>query len=263
MILAIERFILNRIYKLKVLEQKLQRHSGYKKNSIIAWKKQSKLSWRTVVKILNELQVYTELEIRAAFRSIVEKNHDLFHAPNTFIIPFGETGKSGDKMLYEFRKAVPHLASKIIEKYEIVEKFNANLIFLDDIIGTGYQSTSYIFSSINQLLNTSNTSYLITIYSTPQGVFAVQETGFRVLQHELLDETKHFYLSEICNVFTAEEKAFLDDLIYKLIDKSNRYHLGLLVAFHYSTPDNTMPIIWKNQNERDKMHWSALLPKDF
>ena len=259
----LEAFILTLVFKLEVFEEKLSRYSGYQKGSIIKWKKQSRTSWKTVIKILKELQIYTELEIRAAFREVVQNNSALFYDANTFIVPFGKTGKSGDKMIYEFRRALPNLESKIIEKYEIVEKSNSNLIFLDDIIGTGYQSTSYIYSSLYQLLNPSNTSYLITVCSTPQGVYEVQQAGFRVLQHTLLDETRHFYLNENCGVFSAKEKEFLAYLNYQLIEKENRYHLGLLLAFHYSTPDNTMPIIWKNQKEPGKMTWAALLPRDF
>lgn len=263
MFAKIETFFLNLIYKLDSFEDKLSRYSGYKRGSLIKWKKQSNASWKTVIKILRELQIYTELEIRAAFRDLAEKHFDLFHDEKTFIVPFGKTGKSGDKMIYEFRRALPHLEPKIIEKYEVVEKSNSNLIFLDDIIGTGYQSTSYIYSSLYQVLNPSNTSYLLTICSTPQGVYEVQQAGFRVLQHNLLDETKHFYLNENCGVFSPKEKEFLKFLNYQLIDIENRYHLGLLLAFHYSTPDNTMPIIWKDQDEHDKLQWKALLPREF
>lgn len=259
----LKRFFLNLLYNLDYYENKLSKYSGYKKGLLLKWKEQSDVSWKTAIKILKELKIFNEVEIRDAYRQMVEKHHELFHAANTFIVPFGPTGKSGDKLLYDFRRAVPELANKIIEKYEITEKTNSNLIFLDDIIGTGYQATTYITGSIQQMLTTSNTNYLMTICSTPQGVFEVQQTGFRVLSFNLLDEKLHYYLDEICKVFTEKEKEFLKKLNYQLIPKTHRYHLGLLLAFHYSTPDNTMPLIWKDQNESDKLLWTALLPREF
>lgn len=259
----LKRFILNLIYGLSSYEVKLSKYSGYKSDSIIDWKEQSDIPWKTIVKLLSELKIYNELEIRDAYREIVTNHRDLFYSDNTFIVPFGKTGKSGDKLLYEFRRAIPELESKIIEKYEIVNKPKSNLIFLDDIIGTGDQATGYIYGSINQFITSSNTNYLLTICSTPQGIFEVQKTGFRVLTHNLLEEKLNYYLGDKCKVFTKEEKLILNNLIYKLIDRENRYHLGLLIAFHYSTPDNTMPIIWKDQNEENQFKWKALLPREF
>lgn len=258
----IRRYFLNFFYNLDAYEVKLSKYSGYKRDSIIDWKEQSNISWKTVIKILSELKIYNEIEIRDAYRQLVLTHRDLFYSENTFIVPFGKTGKSGDKLLYDFRRAIPDLENKIIEKYEIVEKKNSNLIFLDDIIGTGSQASTYITGSIQQLLTTSNTNYLLTIFATPQGVFEVQQTGFRVLTHELLEEKFNYYLDDICTVFLFEEKKLLSELNYKLISRKNRYHLGLLISFHYSTPDNTMPIIWKNQLQSDNK-WNALLPRDF
>jgi hypothetical protein len=255
----LKRFFLNLFYDLDTYEAKLSKYSGYRKDTIVEWKEQSSISWRTVVKILSELKIYNEVEIRDAYRQLVQKHHELFYADNTFIVPFGKTGKSGDKLLYDFRR----LENRIIEKYEIVEKTHSNLIFLDDIIGTGSQASTYITGSIQQLLTTTNTNYLLTICSTPQGIFEVQQTGFRVLTHNLLEEKLNYYLDEICTVFKIEEKKLLKELNYNLIPKEHLYHLGLLISFHYSTPDNTMPIIWKNQNESDRSKWTALLPRDF
>jgi hypothetical protein len=259
----IKRFFIKHFYSLDSYEKKLSKYSGYKKETIIDWKEQSNLSWKTTIKILNELKIYNEIEIRDAYRQLVEIHKELFYADNTFIIPFGKTGKSGDKLLYEFRRAIPDLENKIIEKYEIVNKNNSNLIFLDDIIGTGYQAATYITGSIQQLQTSTNINYLLTICSTPQGIYEVQQTGFRVITHNLLEESLNYYLGEICNIFNMEEKQLINKLNYQLISPNHRYHLGLLLSFHYSTPDNTMPIIWKNQDEPNGRKWTALLPRDF
>lgn len=263
MIKKVKSYFLNFFHNLDQYEQKLAKYSGYEKGSIIDWKNQTGASWKTIKKILSELQIFNENDIRSAYREMVSKHKELFYSENTFIVPFGPTGKSGEKLLYDFRKAIPDLEKKIIEKYEIVEKTNSNLIFLDDIVGTGFQATNYITSSIQQFMTTSNKPYLLTICSTVQGIYEVQQTGFRVLSFNLLEEKKHYYLDESCLVFDKSEKEFLNILNYQLIDKRNRYHLGLLLAFHYSTPDNSMPIIWKNQNEEKKLKWKALLPREF
>jgi hypothetical protein len=70
-------------------------------------------------------------------------------------------------------------------------------------------------------------------------------------------------------VFDQKEKAQLKCINGKLIQVgSAKYDKGLLLAFYYAVPNNTMPIIWKegqkyNDNSGNTRNWFALLPRKY
>ena len=64
--------------------------------------------------------------------------------------------------------------------------------------------------------------------------------------------------------FTSDERADLVALNERL--GQNFFVMGLSVAFYYSSPDNTMPLIWRDGREyKDaagrENSWFALLPR--
>lgn len=80
--------------------------------------------------------------------------------------------------------------------------------------------------------------------------------------HEL--EFNHYH--ENNRNFNSNEKNALLKLNQQL--GQNAFDQGLLVAFHHSTPNNTMPFIWKdgfkyvNENGQQDF-WFALLPRSY
>src|SRR4051812_14349210 len=109
--------LIDKIYffwkKGKSIEAKLAAYQGYRHNSIVNWKRQTGLPWSIIFKILNNVEIYTAPRIRAAIRQIVDDHEGVFSSENCFITGFGNAGKSGDIILYDFSHTIDINQSKI------------------------------------------------------------------------------------------------------------------------------------------------------
>lgn len=254
-------------YSCTKFDSKLIKYQAYRPGTIITWKKQMPLSWATIKKILFELKIYDSPQIRSILRSLVSNNSALFNQHDCYITNFGEKGKSGDLVLYELTHAMPHLRNKVIEPWEIAGlPANSTIVFVDDLIGTGRQSFDYITETLNRFLNASHKTYLLCLCATTDGHSRVVEnTSFDVISAE----TPKQYLIDGASTFIENEKAQLTNLnAFLSTETSNDFNMGLLIAFYYGVPNNTMPIVWKDKfkyiNHMGKRkEWFALLPRSY
>lgn len=253
------------------LENKLMRCQNYSHNSIISWKAQTDLNWFQTIKFLKAIKVFDASSIRSTIHDIVSRNEELFNRPNLFITSFGSEGKSGSKIAYEFRHTKLINEKKFINAWDLTRlPESSTVIFVEDLIGTGTQSTEYILDKLNLLLNPSSEPFLLTICATPEGIEKVRsETNFQVINGIELVENEYQYLSQSCNYFNSKEKDKLIKLNSSLKTVGRRdFDKGLLVTFHYSPPNNSMPILWKHnfpyKNLRgEEKNWLALLPREY
>ena len=266
--------IIDKIYLLwkngRDLEMKFAAFQGYRPNSIIEWKRQTNLSWPLTIKLLRKFEIYNAPRIRTLIKTVVEDYEHLFLRENCFITGFGNTGKSGDIILYDFSHSRIN-QSKIIKTWEIQNlPSSSTIIFVEDIIGTGTQSVEYITDKLNLLLAPSHKPYLFSLCASPQGIQKVRDnTNFDVIFGQLLDESTHQFYHESCNYFTSKEKVKLEKVNSLLKRKGSfDFDLGLLIAFYFTIPNNSMPIFWKDSytyldKKGNKQNWKALLPRQF
>jgi len=260
-----------RLYNFDNIEKKLTIFNGYKRDSIIKWKNSSEISWKLTKKILENLTIYSSKDIRDMLRDIVKGNEELFTRKNLYITSFGNVGKSGDLILYEFTHAMDQFKRKVIETWELTGlPEGSTVIFLDDLIGTGTQSVDFISKKLNLIISPSYDCYLICLCATREGLNKISnETNFSVINSVLLCEDKFEYLNPSCNVFNICEKEKMKDLNVMLkSDSSGDFNKGLLVAFAHCVPNNTMTLIWKDDfNYKDKKgankKWKAILPRKY
>lgn len=253
------------------LENKLMRCQNYSQNSIVAWKSQTDLNWFQTIKFLKAIKVFDANAIRATIHTIVENNLELFKRPNLFITSFGSEGKSGSKIAYEFRHTKLVNENKFINAWDLTRlPESSTVIFVEDLIGTGTQSTEYILDKLNLLLNPSSDPFLLTICATSEGIEKVRsETNFKVINGIELFENEYQHFSENCNYFNAKEKEKLLHLNNNLKKAGRRdFDKGLLVTFHYSPPNNSMPVLWKHNYtyttlKGEEKKWVALLPREY
>lgn len=258
------------LYGLSKKEKKLLSYNGYNENRLLNWKKRSDLNWRLTLKVVENLKVITALEIRGFIRDFVEGNPQIFEQDNVYVTSFGQKGKSGDVILYEFNHCVNiKLRNKVIESWEIQDlPEGSKIIFMDDIVGTGRQSVEYINEKLNLIIQPSFKCYLFCICATQEGIERFNsETNFKMVHSMLLSEDSEF-LNPNNSTFSEKEKLILADLNQTLTPrKSNNFNKGLLVAFPYAIPNNTMPIIWKDnfkyKHADQEKRWYALLPRQF
>jgi len=260
-----------KLFRLNKFEEKLCIYNGYRKYSICKWKRQTDLSWRLIKKMLGELNIITSRQIRGMLRDAVAENQTIFDDPNCYICKFGKPGKSGEIILYEFAHGCSKFKSKIIEQWKLPRlPENSTIIFLDDLVGSGTQSSEYITDTLNLFLNPSHKPYLLTLCGTPQGLSHVQDTtNFKTMCELILSERDFQHYSTNSTAFNGDEKEFLiktNGLLSSPGDEE--YDKGLLIAFYFTVPNNTMPIIWKDQypyvdKNGQAKHWFALLPRRY
>ena len=252
------------------LETKLAAYQGYRHDTIIKWKRQTDLSWPTISKLLSNFEIYTGPKIRSIIKKIVIDNEHIFSQHNCFITGFGNTGKSGDVILYEFSHTTNINQPKFKKTCDLLKlPTGSTIIFVEDMIGTGTQSLDYIQSKATQVLLPSHKPYLLTLCATTSGVKKIMDnTNFEVLAGVLLDE-EHQHYSENSKLFTKKEKMELLSANNQLkSERSFDFDLGLLIAFYFTIPNNVMPIFWKddyiyNDKKGNEKKWMALLPRYF
>lgn len=253
------------------IENKLLKYSGYIPNSVISWKSQLNIADDSKKKILKYLEIYSSRQIRTILRTIASKNSKIIGNINSYICKFGPVGKSGEILLYEFFHTFKKYRHKIIEIWKIPQlPENSIIIFIDDLVGTGTQSVRQLHK-LSQMLNPSHKAYLLCLCATPQGIKKIKEnTTVSVMPGIVLMEDTHQHLNDKCTLFDATEKNFLKDLNSKLHDPNRGYYanLGLLLAFYFTVPNNTLPFIWKDGSSYvdeggATKKWRALLPRDY
>ena len=264
-------YIVFRLQRLKQFENKLRRYNAYRPDSIIKWKGQMNLSWNTTRKVLTELRVFTSREIRQMLKQTVEQNKQIFDGANCYICRFGRPGKSGEIILYEFCHGCPDYGDRVVEMWKLPAlPENSTIVFIDDLLGTGRQSTDYISTNVAPFLNRSHNPLLMSLCATPQGIQKVSgNTNFRVIPHLILDDPDFQHYSDESRIFDHKERTAIKEINNMLhgggMDVFDR---GLLIAFYYSVPNNTMPLIWKDNYEYsdrkgNRRTWFALLPRHY
>lgn len=266
--------LIDKIYFLwkngKSLETKLASYQGYRHNSIIEWKNQTGLPWSIVIKLLDNFEIYTAPKIRDAIRQLVYDNENIFSKENCFITGFGNAGKSGDIILYDFSHTVEINQTKIKKTWELNSlPEGSTIIFVEDIIGTGTQSVDFIHNKINQIIKPSHIPYLLSLCATLKGIENVTDnTHFKVLPGIILTE-EHQHYSDQSRIFTAKEKTKIKT-VNELLKKHGAFDfdLGLMLAFYFTIPNNSMPIFWKDgynytDDKGKAKQWTALLPRRF
>ncbi|WP_294359558.1 hypothetical protein [uncultured Clostridium sp.] len=263
--------IIYKVYGLEKFEEKLSIYDGYKKGSIIEWKNNYGMTWRLSKKILKNIIMFDTNQIREMLRKIVEENKDIFERENLYITSFGNKGKSGDLILYQFIHAMPQFGKKVKNTWELNGlPEESTIVFLDDLIGTGSQSIEYINKKLNLIISPSYSCYLVCLCTTEAGLERVKkETNFNVLNAILLNKEKYEHLSRECTVFNEKEKEVISQINNMLNKNTNSdYNKGLLLAFSHCVPNNSMPLIWKDgfpykDLSGEKRKWKAILPRQF
>ncbi len=261
----ISDFLFDLLFPVSRFESKLKGSTRYREKTVTQWKRQLGLRSATSNKILESLQIFDGHRIRGLIKAGVKSNPDIFLAENCFISRFGEAGKSGEVIFYEFCHAAEGL-KRIDDPWRAASlPPGSRIVFVDDLIGTGTQSLDFIKTRLSSTLQSSHRPCLFSVCGTPRGIKAVRDhSTFEVVCALELEESAFNYYDGSNKVFSPEEKQQIQELNERL--GQNFFVMGLLVAFFYSTPDNTMPFIWNDGVKFQDGHgrnqsWFALLPR--
>ena len=200
-------------------------------------------------------------------------------------INFGEEAKSKNMISYYFRLATNLPEKNFMNLFDpsidtIPE--NKAIIIIDDILGSGKQFLEY-WKSFNENIKilweegsndffNSNKFIYLPLFITEQGKDNIKDIpNFAIinLPHNLLIN-KNMPLSNECDIFDIDEIELVRKIFLKygkkLYSKAplGYGNMGLLIAFFYNTPNNTLPIIWQKSPSEfcDSMiNWEPLFPR--
>lgn len=263
-------YIVCLLLRLNGTEAFLHRYQGYRSNSCVQWKKQNNLDWIMVRKIIKKIEIFDGPRIRSIISNLVKQNPNVFNG-TCYVAAFGKTGKSGEVIMYEFNHSVKTRKGMLVKVSDLPRlPSHSTIVFVEDLIGTGKQSLDYITERLNLLLKPSHIPYLLTLCATPEAVNKVQDnTNFTVLTGVELNEKEYQHYTAASTYFNPNEKNKLIKLNGSLKDPTKfDYDRGLLLAFYYSMPNNSMPILWKEgfpyiNHKGERREWFAVLPRQF
>jgi len=194
----------------------------------------------------------------------------------TRFIGVGNPAESGTHLLYYFRQENKLARSLFIHTHQIFTRDNTGrrppalrspdvnyYVFIDDLCGSGQQAREYsvdIVEEIKRLKPEAVVGYYVVV-GTSDGLDEVRgNTQFdevRALYE--LDRTFRCFAPE-SRYFTAQDvgidKAFAEDTCRRYGGALLPLHpVGyrdsqLLLGFHHNVPDNTLPVIWGEDNWR-------------
>lgn len=218
-----------------------------------------------VIKNINVLgQKDIDRGLRVAFsklsRKAIQKDARI-NQKNTLYAAMGNIGKSGAMISYHFR-----MNTEISEENFLTDEtigsieagYIQNIVLIDDIIGTGIQATD----EINNIAST-----LIPLGI--KNIFVLTVCGMREAIEQIEKETKAYTFSAF-EYSAIDTVSSLDSNFYKGIAHNEREEykrklaeygaicykkqplgfggIGSLIVMPYNTPNNTIPILWSDDN---------------
>lgn len=180
----------------------------------------------------------------------------------TRFLGVGNPSESGTHLLYFFRQE-NQLSKELFININDVKKDNSvrQYVFIDDFCGSGDQACDYTKNIINQI-RTENNNVIVSYYV----MFAMSEGINKVKDNSKFDIVDCvFELDNSFKCFSEKSRHYINcvEPIDKLFAKNVAFKYGqilcnsaplgyqncqLLIGFNYNTPDNTLPIIWYDEN---------------
>ncbi|WEK69476.1 MAG: hypothetical protein P0Y62_16775 [Candidatus Chryseobacterium colombiense] len=204
----------------------------------------------------------------------------------TRFVPIGNPSESSASLMYDFRTINKLKTSLFIEQgvADSTTDTIENFIFIDDICGSGNQVRKYAGSIVTRIKSRfpSAKIHYYTLVANQKGIdyisglkwFSSIDSVIRLDDSYKCFESNSRFFKNHHDIDVNSLKTVCEKQGYKLmasilekqgIDEKNAIHcqLGydnnqLLLGFDHNTPDNTLPIIWYDE---DMVHWSPIFPR--
>jgi hypothetical protein len=259
---------------------------------------QMKVLLRTLYRDLFRYPIIKKIRLENANtlnHEFIEKEYNAI-LKNTRFMGIGNPAESGAHLLYFFRQENKLSKKYFINSYEIddIENKEVNrIVFLDDFCGSGNQvQTDKALSSFIEYLREAKSGielYYLMLVGTSLGIKNVTDTGMfqNVTSVIKLDnsfkcfDTNSRYFNNITPYFFSKEDAKIFSIKYgkelmkdywlkygledvtKIDSLSTKSALGfgdcqLLLGFNHNTPNNTLPIIWYDEED---YNWTPIFKR--
>lgn len=245
--------------------------AGITQATIDNWLDQFKDSDKDLAaRVLDAVIFFNQDQIAKNFRSLTD-SLDGWHKEKKhrsgrwfFVAMSGSAGESGDSMLYIFRMAngldKKHYNDLFISRSDLVRQKlgpEDTVVLLDDFSGTGKQVCDAWTESFGELVAGAGQVYLILVAATKDACDKIaNDTDLSILPAHKLSARDNFFSND-CSYFSKSEKETILTYNKKADGKKPKGFgdCGLLVVFHHKCPNNSLPIL-----HRENRKWSGLFP---
>ena len=205
----------------------------------------------------------------------------------TRFLGVGNPSESGVHLLYYFRQENKIPKDLFINTDDVVEydengngklrdsfKDVKHYVFIDDLCGSGKQATSNdsnvkrCVQHLRNIVKDAKISYFM-IFGMSKGIKVIRDSGLYNQANAVVE------LDESYRCFSEQSRFFDDDKYKRAEAKSIAYKHGyklmghpqislgfgdcqLLLSMHHNTPDNTLPIIWYDE---DNTIWKPIFKR--
>jgi hypothetical protein len=208
-------------------------------------------------RVLKKIRYYAASNIRSMTRELCQmilEDHSETPASRVAFVAAGDPGSSSE-IIHRVLRDVP--ATRKCRKMRMTDLVNLKegdvsvLVLLDDFSGTGKQMSDW-WANIETLVRPLNALVIVAVLALNK------EAEDAIL--EFADECFHVdYFNDDANVFSGHNRDFSDGDRKMIEEYCNRTNCkpafrkgfgecGLLVAFKHGCPNNSLPILWWNQD---------------
>ncbi len=198
---------------------------------------------------------------------------------NTRFLGIGNPSESGSHLLYYFRQENQLPKTLFINSHRIFERDGERMkvrspeishyIFIDDLCGSGTQASQYSQDILEPLKDSAPEAkvFYLVLFATTAGLNSVRALN-RFDQVSAVFELDSSFrsLDPTSRIFKPEDKPFIREKVRATCEKYGtqlwpEHPLGykdgqLLMGFNHNTPDNTLPIFWKDQDAA--LPWTSI-----
>lgn len=212
----------------------------------------------------------------------------------TRFVALGNVSESSSYLMYPFRQLNKLSDELFFTENDIAIRIEEvdHFVFIDDICGSGSQAIDYssnVLPLIHEHFPDAKTSYFILVSTKEGKKNIIDYTGYDYVDSILeLDNTYRCFDDE-SRVFENKDPLINVDLIKDFsgaygktlmksiskqkdpdateeeleeISEENKFGFSngqLLIGFNHNTPDNTMPILWYNE---DEINWTPIFERN-
>ena len=222
----------------------------------------------TNITFLNEEKVNNKLK---------ELSNSLSILKNCVISDIEGAAKSSEHLFYPLNKLTEISQKNFIHSESLTATDGRDIVFIDDMIGTGNQAKNYINKLKKEGKIGNQKLYYFAIIGLREGIKELKNS--RLFENVLTTEEIQNKAFDTGYIFTAEESGMAKEMAFELGKQltQNMTEIGplgyknseALVFFGHNNPNNSLPIFWasgkckllERVGESTEIKWTPLFPR--
>jgi len=226
------------------------------------------------LKLLTNITFLNEEKVN---KKLKELSNSLSILKNCVISDIEGAAKSSEHLFYPLNKLTEISQKNFIHSESLTATDSRDIVFIDDMIGTGNQAKNYINKLKKEGKIGNQKLHYFAIVGLRDGIKELKNSG--LFENVLITEEIQNKAFDTGDIFDAEESGMAKEMAFELgkqltKDMKNVDPLGYknseaLVFFGHNNPNNSLPIFWasgkckllESVGESTEIKWTPLFPR--